>query len=158
MGKDPVAWIPAIGGEYRCTREKHKRGDCTYNELDEREWKKQEPKWMDMLRCTTRLRKRPDALAAEERAQEIAAGVERWHYLSFATREAFLGGLLVRAFGRSDALMKSHELGLAPTGLCSVFIARLTADAPVPEGYGGRLLTKDEVLALDALAPGRSKN
>ena len=89
-----------------------------------------------------------------ERAREIAAGEERWHYISFANDGGFLGGLLIRGYGTTDALARSWEQGLNP-GDCEAQIFRLMAEAPVPDDLANRLLSKDEVLALNQLMPER---
>jgi hypothetical protein len=95
-------------------------------------------------------------MAREGREKERAAGVERWHYVSFANEEAFLGAAMIRGYGEHDVFMKTWELGVNP-GNCGVMIVGLVEGAPVPEGFENRLLTKDEAMALNQLVPERGK-
>jgi hypothetical protein len=84
--------------------------------------------------------------AAEERQTEP----EAWWYLSFATKEAFIGGIIARGRGPVTARMRVAELGLAPRGeMLAMPVERdgVAFDA----SYVDRLLSVDELQA--AFAP-----
>lgn len=92
--------------------------------------------------------------AVAGRTKECAAGVERWYYLSFATDERFLGALVLKAFGKSDVVLMSHELKLNPGG--SVMILEMADEFPdPPPEFTNRLLNKADLDELDKHVPPR---
>lgn len=67
--------------------------------------------------------------------KEIAQGIEQYVFLSFCDTKKnegnkFLGGIICKAFGVTDALNKTHELGINPGG--QVFMYILSFDAGTP--------------------------
>lgn len=84
-------------------------------------------------------------------ADEEKNGAFGWHYLSFAS-ETFLGAVIVKAFGMTTAIRRSHELGINPGG--SVQHTPFPDDLVPPEKYCYRLLTKAEVLEMDEVLLG----
>jgi hypothetical protein len=80
------------------------------------------------------------AIIAEERRHAA-----RWHYLSFADRTAFLGGVIVRAYGFLTAVQRATDLGINPGGevMCQP-IPRKDLWR-VPASLRNRLLSEDEL-------------
>ena len=71
---------------------------------------------------------------------------ERWHYVSFADRE-FLGAVVIKAHGTTDAVRLCHMLNINPGG--QVLCVPWAAGEPLPpEHMRYRLLTKAEVKLL----------
>jgi hypothetical protein len=69
---------------------------------------------------------------------------EKWHYLSFADEHGFLGGVIIKAHGITDAVMKTHRLGINPGG--SVMSWLITDEKMLPnETFRNRLLSREEV-------------
>jgi hypothetical protein len=90
--------------------------------------------------------------AAEERQTEP----EAWWYLSFATEDEFVGGIIARGCGPVTARMRVAELGLAPRGeMLAMPVERdgVAFDA----SYVDRLLSADELQAAFAPSGGVAK-
>lgn len=68
-----------------------------------------------------------------------------WHYLSFATDDEFLGGVLVDAPNMIAATATAHALGINPGGQ----VAGVVCPEPPPEEWCNRLLTRDDLEAFD---------
>jgi hypothetical protein len=80
------------------------------------------------------------ALIAEEHRHAA-----RWHYLSFADDEGFLGGVIVRSYGFLTAIQRATDLGINPGGeVISTPIPRKDLWR-VPTDLRNRLLSEDEV-------------
>lgn len=90
----------------------------------------------------------PIEKARATRDEEIAAGQRRWYYLSFATKEEFLGGLQLEAFGPADAHLRASEMGMNPGG--SVVIVAAPPGFVPPAGTTDRLMSLQEIERLDA--------
>jgi hypothetical protein len=69
----------------------------------------------------------------------------RWHYLSFADDEGFLGGLVLFVHGVMEGMIVSRALGLNPGGevMC------IPVENLPPQQYLYKLLTREEVEQMD---------
>jgi len=86
-------------------------------------------------------------MAAQKRAAEIAAGHRTWWYLSYASQTAFLGAVILEAYGFVDAVMQSTFLGLSPGG--QVMGWALPPEAKLPaEEQRNRLLSRADIEVL----------
>ena|ERR1700688_3762477 len=93
---------------------------------------------------------RLQSLLAEEFREPLS-----WWYLSFAEPGRFLGAVIVQAHGPTSAIQNAHSLGINPGGQVmslGIGIADGRVEALVPEEMRNRLLTRDEVEALDSYA------
>jgi hypothetical protein len=70
-------------------------------------------------------------------------------YLSFADGRGFLGGLFVRADDLSEALTRSHLLGLNPGGEVEGYHLPPEAVAELPSPWIEKLLSKADLVAFD---------
>ncbi len=66
-------------------------------------------------------------------------------FLSFASGEDFLGGVFVEANSMSDAIRKTHEIGVNPGGEVLSFSPSENT-ARVPVSMHNRLLSKQEII------------
>jgi hypothetical protein len=95
------------------------------------------------------IRARMRSMLADERDTKPLT----WWWLSFAdgTRpkgSQFLGAVLVRAHGTTDAVLQSHRLGLNPGG--EVLSVQAPDGYEPNEKYVGRLLSKADIAEMDA--------
>lgn len=67
----------------------------------------------------------------------------RWWFLSFASEEAFLGGLFLEAHGVIHAIQEAYRRGINPGG--SVQGHTVPQEHLPPRSYLNRLLTKQEM-------------
>jgi hypothetical protein len=74
---------------------------------------------------------------------ELQRGELEWWYLSFATHERFLGGIVLRAFGIADAVTQAHMRKLNPGG--QVLCALIDEQYLPPSEFHNRLLTEEEI-------------
>ena len=84
-------------------------------------------------------------------AQEIAANDLGLWWLSFADESGFKGVVIVEAFGFTDALSRSHALGVNPGG--EVQGSRITPDG-IPEAMHNRLLKKADLAGFGVSTKG----
>jgi hypothetical protein len=74
---------------------------------------------------------------------------ESWWYLSFATPDAFLGGVVVRARGFTSAITTTIELGINPGGEVRGYPGPVVGTAPPPPYPENKLLSRAEMEAID---------
>lgn len=92
------------------------------------------------------------------KAKEVAAGVERWYWLSFVDDGVFQGCVMLRAYGMVDAIDRAWRKGINPGGEVSGIEAE-DDWTPRVDGYADRLLTRADAEAFDAAyaAVGKSR-
>ena len=81
-------------------------------------------------------------------------------YLSFAEAEppggrGFLGAMLTEADSARSAVAKAHRLGVPPGA--EVVFWELTSDAPMPQHYRDRLLSRAEIARMGEELAGNGK-
>jgi hypothetical protein len=67
---------------------------------------------------------------------------ERMWYLSFADERGFLGGIIIKAHGFTEAMIKSHAMKINPGGEVQGCV--IPEEHIPPKEYHNRLLTKEQ--------------
>jgi hypothetical protein len=80
-----------------------------------------------------------------QRIAEELTHAPRWHYLSFANNEAFLGAAIVRAHGIVTAVERARKLAIYPGGEVMGAPIKSKELSRVPKELRNRLLTETEV-------------
>src|SRR5258707_14820776 len=86
-------------------------------------------------------RRRVMEVLSEEMACE-----ERWYYLSFASDRGFLGAVIIRAHGITDAMMRCNARGINPGG--EIRAMPIPDDAPLPTEHCNKLLSLADLEAI----------
>ena len=91
---------------------------------------------------------------AEVRAKEIKANILKYIWMSFSdpdmpAGEMFIGVIITKAYGRADAMSKTHELGINPGGAIESYACSLE--------YGAKFKGNIDRLLKEA-TPGPPRN
>lgn len=80
---------------------------------------------------------------------ELQAGDRRWFYISIANQTKFLGGVIVQAFGPTDAWRIMHCLDLYPRDRgADTQTYEFERDKTIPDELKWRLLSLEEVESI----------